>query len=183
MGRQRGSGAGRGITGQYTKPQVRGMMRHLVTWADMGLRRLITRRSRVQIPPPPPTRCRGTSRTTTLGSSSMALVILVGSRVRRRGSSPSSVITRTSSRSPSRTTLVPAWARAIADVEQLAPVTQVTRPPLSMQVAAETGNSLQRHRGGRGGLGPGGEGLRPSASADGTVGAHGVVVVKMARRR
>jgi hypothetical protein len=32
------------------------MIGHLLAWADMGRRRLITRRSRVQIPPPPPTK-------------------------------------------------------------------------------------------------------------------------------
>jgi len=54
MGRQRAPPAGSGITRQHAKPQVSGMMRHSLARAGMGPRRLITRRSRVQIPPPPP---------------------------------------------------------------------------------------------------------------------------------
>ena len=55
MGWQGPSPAGLADTGRHAKAQVSGTFRHLLAQADTALRRLITRRSQVQILPPPPT--------------------------------------------------------------------------------------------------------------------------------
>ena len=48
--------AGRGVTARHAKAQLNGTFRHDLSSAVTAVRRLITRRSQVQILPPPPSK-------------------------------------------------------------------------------------------------------------------------------